>query len=223
MENNPMSTRENVSRTTLIDTDGNKVASPLDAHGVKWEFYDLTAVAPEGAADDWKPPVIQTRAIMLDEVNEAAPDDIDTTRGFAIHGVKALGGESYSQRKKLGLDAWTMLDERFDTVKTGEWSEGRGDGVASSATLILLAIVAVLEGEGIEVTDDMRTRAASSVDTPEKRKSALERADIKAAYLKIAADRKAELARKAAERAAAAAAAEGHQTLAESLGLVAAE
>ena len=214
-----MATRENVSKTTIVDADGKKVDSPLDAFGVKWEFYDLAAVKPADASDDWRPPVVESRIILLDEVNEAAPDDIDTTRGFAVHGVKALGGESYSQRKKLNLDAWAMLDERFNTVKTGEWSEGRGEGTASSAAMILLAIVAVLTGEGIEVTDDMKERAATSVDTPEKRKSALERADIKAEYLRIAAERKAELARKAAEKAAEAATAEGHLTLAQQLGL----
>lgn len=209
--------RDRVSRKTYVNDNGEKVESIFDATGVMFEFFDPDATKPDDAGDDWQPPVVATRVTSLADLEESAPEGINVTNALALHGLAQKGGDSYAGRKEAGKDAWEMFDDVIAQLSQGEWRERRGEGTASSATLIAQAIEQVLTDEGYSVDDATRARIKESVGTPEQRKEALKRPDIKAAYEKIAAERKAEAARKAAEKAAQFKA-EG-PSLAESLGL----
>ena len=215
-----------VSRSFPCNSAGEKVESVFDAAGVCWEFFDPDQTKPDDAASDWQPDVVETRIVLFDNLAESAPDDIDIRTGFAAHGLKAKGGESYASRQKLGKNAWDMLDETMGMIAQGEWREGRGEGSVGSSSLVFEALVAVLRKEGAgPQLDDPETgpaileRAAASVKDPDARKDALKRPDIRAEYERIRSERAAAAAAKAAEKALAARK-EGGTSLAEEMGLI---
>lgn len=209
-----MANRTRVSRSFPIDSDGNKADSPLDAVGVKFEFFDTDWVKPDND-DKAEPPVLESRVILIADLESASPEDVSITNGLAIHGLKALVGESYASREKAGKLAWDMADERIKTLMAGEWQEGRGESIASSSTLIVEAICRVLEKGGFTVTDEVRAKCREQTSTKEQRAAALKRADINAAYRQIRAERE----QAAADKAAAAAAAASEGSLADAFGL----
>lgn len=209
-----MSDRTSVAKISLIDSDGSKAASPLDATGVKFEFYDLTEPKPADAPDDWKPPFAESRTFTLAELQESSPDDVDMIAGLAIHGLRAITQEAYSARKAKGLDAWAMVDDRMNNLRSGVWQEGRGEGVASSTTLVVEAICRALEKQGVTVTDAIREAARGATDSKDARKAALNDPEVKLAFLEIQEER----AKKRLADAAAKAQAAGGSELLKAIG-----
>ena len=209
-----------IARKTFIDADGNKVTSPFDATALKFEFFDPAYTKADGE-DNSKVPVVESRIHVLADLIESAPDDVDVLNGLAMWGLNHKGGDAYAGAAKSASTAWELHDAVIAALANGEWSEGRESGTASSQSMIVEAIEAVLVAEGITVTDTIRNNAREQTKTPEQRKSALARPDINAQYLRISAERKAEQARLAATKAADAQKVEGHQSLADMLGLVA--
>lgn len=194
--------KDRVARISYLNSDGEKVTSPFEAEGIRWEFFDPNAKRPDGE-EKWEPPVAETVTYMFDDLRkEAQAAGVDFDACALAYGVKQIGSDGYAGRKQKGEAPWDMLEERMQDVLSGEYRSGAGEKRGASKTLLAEAVKRAIESQGTEVDADMFARITESLATEEAREAAKAQPKIAAAYEAIKAERAQERARKKAEAAA---------------------
>lgn len=130
----------------------------------------------------------------------AHPADI---RGaFGWNGLAQKYGDTYA-----GAEDVEEAIERFETIgerlMSGEWVKAR-EGAGPMPSMVFDAVMEVLAAKGQDVDEKTEAKIRDHLSTVAGRKSALEKATVKAAYERLRAARQADRV-KAADKAAKAA------------------
>jgi hypothetical protein len=175
----PAAKRRQVTERTWLDDAGGEVKDPRYATGIRIEV--LGAGTFEAKPEDYSP-----------EVQNAL-----TLFGLNIVLTNTLGGLA-------GAEAYEALQARDETLRAGEWTSRKG-AEGPRISLLVQAMVAALAKDGIERDpDDVKTALIAKGE--EGRKAVLGNPKVRAEYDRLRAEA---AAKRAAESAAKAGAAEG--------------